>query len=197
MSHPEYIIALISSNVALQMSLVRYKINPFLEGMEIPVKGKQVKLSRLGKDSDVLVNQNTGEVHGTHVTTVKRVDSEQFVKLFGANIALTFDLSSAGIKAFNVLIWVVQNSAISKDEIDFDNLVLDDFLESHKENKVPLRLSLATFKRGINELERAQIVAKTLRKGRYFINPNFVFNGDRIAFTTVIERDKCSERIER
>ena len=183
--------------MALQMSLVRYKINPFLEGMEIPVKGKQVKLSRLGKDSDVLVNQNTGEVHGTHVTTVKRVDSEQFVKLFGANIALTFDLSSAGIKAFNVLIWVVQNSAISKDEIDFDNLVLDDFLESHKENKVPLRLSLATFKRGINELERAQIVAKTLRKGRYFINPNFVFNGDRIAFTTVIERDKCSERIER
>ena len=43
------------------MSLVRYKNNPFLEGMEIPVKGKQVRLSRLGKDSDILVNQNTEE----------------------------------------------------------------------------------------------------------------------------------------
>jgi len=27
-----------------------------------------------------------------------------------------------------------------------------------------------------------------MRKGRYYINPNFVFNGDRIAFTTLIER---------
>lgn len=39
-------------------------------------------------------------------------------------------------------------------------------------------------------MEKAQIVAKTMRQGRYFINPNFVFNGDRIAFTTVIERKK-------
>jgi hypothetical protein len=29
-----------------------------------------------------------------------------------------------------------------------------------------------------------------MRQGRYFINPNFLFNGDRIAFTTVIERTK-------
>ncbi|MGP0837842.1 hypothetical protein [Serratia sp. CY85251] len=54
----------------------------------------------------------------------------------------------------------------------------------------PLKLSHATFKRGINELEKALIIAKTLRKGRYFINPNFVFNGDRVAFTTMIERKK-------
>ena len=51
-----------------------------------------------------------------------------------------------------------------------------------------LKLSYATLKRGINELEKAQIIAKTMRKGFYFINPNFVFNGDRIAFTTLIER---------
>ena len=47
---------------------------------------------------------------------------------------------------------------------------------------------MATFKRGINELEKASIIAKTLRKGRYYINPNFVFNGDRIDFTNLIER---------
>lgn len=58
----------------------------------------------------------------------------------------------------------------------------------NKDKEPPLKLSLATFKRGINELEKAQIVAKTIRQGRYFINPNFVFNGDRIAFTTMIER---------
>lgn len=172
------------------MSLVRYKTNPFLDDMIVPVKGQKVQISKLGKDNNILVNQSTGEIHGTHVTTYRKVDSEQFVKLFTANIALTFQLSSAGIKAFGVLLWVVQNKALSKDEVDLDSFVLDEFCELHKDSEPPLRLSLPTFKRGITELEKAQIIAKTIRKGRYFINPNFVFNGDRVAFTTVIERKR-------
>lgn len=170
------------------MSLVRHKTNPFIEDMVVPVKGRQVKLSKLGRDQNILVNQTTGEVHGTHVTTYKRVDGEQFIKLFTANIGLTFDLSAAGIKTFSVLLWVVQHKAISKDEVDLDALTLEEFIEDHSGSKKPLSLSLTTFKRGMNELEKAQIIAKTMRKGRYYINPNFVFNGDRIAFTTLIER---------
>ena len=172
------------------MSLVRYRTNPFFFFFIVPIKGQKVQISKLGKDNNVLVNQSTGEVHGTHVTTYRKVDSEQFVKLFTANIALTFQLSSAGIKSFGVLLWVVQNKALSKDEVDLDSYALDEFSQLHKDSEPPLRLSHATFKRGITELEKAQIVAKTIRKGRYFINPNFVFNGDRVAFTTVIERKK-------
>lgn len=172
------------------MSDGRYKTNPFLEGMLIPVKGKQVKLSKLGRDDNVLINQGTGEVLGTHVTTYKKVDSEQFVKLFTANIGLTFGLSAAGIKAFSVLLWAVQKGALSKDEVDLDVLVLEEFTEAHKGQEPPLRLSQGTFWRGLAEMVKAQIVAKTMRQGRYFINPNFIFNGDRIAFTTVIERTK-------
>jgi hypothetical protein len=159
--------------------------------MTFPVKGKYVKLSKLGKDDNILVNQSTGEIQGTHVTTYKVVDGEQFIKIFTVNIGMTFDLSAAGIKTFSVLLWSVQNRALSKDEVDLDTFTLEEFTEAHKEP--PLRLSHATFKRGINELEKSQIVAKTIRQGRYFINPNFVFNGDRIAFTTMIERNKKSE----
>lgn len=178
------------------MSLVRHKTNPFIGDMIVPVRGRQVKLSRLGRDQDVLVNQTTGEIRGTHLTTYKRVDGEQFIKLFTANIGLTFDLSAAGIKTFSVLLWVVQHKAISRDEVDLDALTLEEFIEDHSGSKKPLSLSLTTFKRGMNELEKAQIIAKTMRKGRYFINPNFVFNGDRVAFTTVIERKKRSAQTE-
>jgi hypothetical protein len=171
----------------------RHKINPFLGEMIVPVKNKQVKLSRLGKDDNVLMNQHTGEVNGTHLTTYRRVDGDQFIKLFTANVGMTFDLTSAGIKTFSVLLWSVQKSAISKDEVDLDSYVLEDFMEHNKGKKPPLKLSIATFKRGINELEKAQIAAKTIRQGRYFINPNFVFNGDRIAFTTLIEREKTEQ----
>lgn len=177
-----------------KMNLARHKTNPFIDGMIVPIRGRQVKLSKLGKDDSILVNQATGEVQGTHVTTYKKVDGEQFIKLFTANIGMTFDLSAAGIKAFGVLLWVVQHKGISKDEVDFDALILSDFIEAHLTSVKPLSLSPTTFKRGINELETAQIIAKTMRKGRYFINPNFVFNGDRIAFTTVIERKKQSSK---
>lgn len=188
-----FIVKSASSKYGVKMSLERYKFNPFLEGMAIPVKGRQVKISLLGKDENVLVNQATGEVHGTHLTTYKKVDGEQFIKLFTANIALTFDLSAAGIKTFNVLAWVVQHKAISKDEVVLDTMMLSDFLEAQCK---PLNLSLATFKRGLRELEGAQIIAKTMRKSFYFINPNFVFNGDRIAFTTLIERKKEEEQLD-
>lgn len=171
---------------------IRYKTNPFLEGMTVPVKNRQVRLSRLGRDDNILVNQGTGEIQGTHLTTYKRVDGEQFVKLFTANIAMTFDLSSTGIKTLNVLIWSVQHSSASRDEVPLDSITLDDFLQAHSGKQPPLKLSFATFKRGLTELEGAKIIAKTLRQGIYFINPNFVFNGDRIAFTTVIERKKAS-----
>ena len=93
---------------------LRYAENPFIEDMIVPVRDQQVKLSRLGKDDNILINQTTGEVQGTHVTTYKKVDADKFVKLFAANIAMTFDLNAAGIKVFNVLIWIVQNKAIGK-----------------------------------------------------------------------------------
>lgn len=172
------------------MSAERYKTNPFIVDMLIPVKERRIKLSTLGKDDSVLVNQGTGEVLGTHVTTFKRVDGDQFIKLFTANIAMTFDLSAAGIKAFSVLLWAVQKKALSKDEVDLDSLILEEFIAEHKDQQPPLKLAIATFNRGLAELSKAKIIAKTMRRGRYFLNPNFIFNGDRIAFTTVIERNK-------
>jgi len=180
-------------NLSEKTPTVRYDKNPFIENMVIPVKGQTVKISRLGGDDNILINQTTGEIHGTHLTTTKRVDQEQFVKLFSKHIALTFELKSAGIKAFNILIWMLQNKQIDKDLIPLDRVSLDEFLEAHKDRKPPLQLSLSTFGRGLSELENAKIIAKHLRFGWYFINPNFVFNGDRIAFTTMIERKKSDE----
>ncbi|HFH9987617.1 TPA: hypothetical protein ACGOPN_001865, partial [Streptococcus pyogenes] len=130
----------------------RYKTNPFLEGMIVPVKGKQVRLSRLGRDENILVNQNTGEVQGTHVTTYKRVDGEQFVKLFTANIALTFDLSAQGIKAFNVLMWAMQKQSVSKDEVFLDTHIREEFLAVYNDKDKPIKLSQPTFARGLAEL---------------------------------------------
>ena len=173
------------------MSVVRYKTNPFLSDLVVNLREKQVRLGPLGKDSHVLVNESTGQTQGTHLVTYRYVDNEQFLKLFTRNIALTFDLTSPGIKAFNVLCWAVQAGALAKDEVALDSFALEDFLAAHQGRNPPIKdFSIATFKRGLAELETAKLIAKTVRKGRYFVNPSFIFNGDRVAFSTVIERKK-------
>ena len=165
----------------------RYKINPFINNHEITTRSKRITLSRMGRDDNIMITDtSTGEVNGTHVCTFKQVDDSKFVKLFTQNIGMIFNLKSAGIKTLTMMVWMVQNKAINKDVIALDNITLDDYAEECKEFK----FSRQTLWRGIKELEQAKIVAKTIRKGYYFINPHFVFNGDRIAFTSVIERKK-------
>jgi len=160
----------------------RFDKNPFLDDMILNFTSKQVKISAIGNNDNVIVNQTTGEIKGTHVVTYKKVDSEEFIKLFTKNIALTFELNSAGIKSFNVLIWTMQQKAIDRDIVTLDSYTLNDFLDVNH-----LSLSSATFSRGLTELVKSKILAKTRRKGDYYINPNFIFNGNRIAFTTAIE----------
>ena len=118
-------------------TVVRYKENPFIKELVVPVGKQNVRVSRLGKDDNILVNQATGEVHGTHVTAYRKVDKEEFVKLFTRNIALTFDLKAAGIKAFNVLLWSMQKKAMEKDLVPLDKWVLEEFLEDANDGRDP------------------------------------------------------------
>ena len=166
---------------------IRYKQNPFLDFLDIQTAGKRVSVNVMGSDDNVLVNQATGEVKGTVVTTFKQVDDEQFLKLFTKNIAHTFDLKAAGIKALSVLAFAMQDR-IKCDRVTLDMYLVADFIEAHKDRDPPIKLSESTFMRGLKELENAQIIAKAQKRGDYFINPAFIFNGDRIAFNMIIER---------
>lgn len=169
---------------------MRFKENPFTKDLLIPLKNKQVQISMLGADNNIVINQETGEcLGGTSVITYKRVDQTQFIKLFTQNIKLAFELTQAGQKALYVLFWAIQQG-INKDKVTLDQLTLRDFLEVYPE----LTMSISTFWRGLSELVKSQIIAMTERKGDYFINPNFAFNGDRVAFTTVLEVEKRKKR---
>lgn len=167
----------------------RFEVNPFVSELKIQKQSKIVKVSgALGEHNNVVVNQKTGEIVGayTHVTTYKKVDPDEYVKIFTKNIALTFELSSAGLKALNVLIWAVQYHSIGKDLVQLDSLTLKKFLENTPQK---CKLSLATLTRGLSDLVKSKIIAPYTSRGWYFTNPNFIFNGDRIAFTTAIEKE--------
>ena len=171
----------------------RYSENPFIGELIIPVGTKNVQISKLGKDSNILVNQQTGEVSGTHVVAHKKVDSSKFVKAFADYMSFTFELTKAGNKALRIVMWALGKEALNKDSVILDKYTLEGFLKDHKEIDPPLTLSYPTFTRGLSELEKAKVIAKTMRAGKYFINPDVIFNGDRVAFTTLIERQSATD----
>lgn len=178
----------------MTIKTVRHKSNPFLQDFEFEIGSKSVRISALGKEENVVVNRVSGEVTGTHVVARKRVDTTKFVKTFADYMSFTFDLSKAGNKALRVLMWAVKESAIGKDIVVLDSVALDAFLRCY--NDPPLVLSNSTFNRGIAELEKAKLIAKTARVGHYYINPACIFNGSRFAFTTVIEKQKEEEQLD-
>lgn len=168
-------------------NVIRHKTNPFLDEMNLKLKGKSVRISQFGSNNEVeVVNKTTGKITGTHLVTTKPVDSEEFVKIFSKNVGFIFDLRPSGVKALQVLISNMQAHSQNDHIVSLDKWSLEEWNDLNQ-NKI---VSLSTFTRGIKELENAKIIAKTLKKGSYFINPNFLFNGDRVAFSTVIERKK-------
>lgn len=171
----------------------RFETNPFLKGMEIRTRKRQIGLSTSEKkaNENLLVNRITGDTEYTQIVSYRQVDESEFIKIFSRNIALTFNLESAGVKALNVLIFAVQNYAIGKDVIPLGKKILNEF-----QKEFDLKLAEKTFRHGITNLVENQIIAKTMYRGEYFINPNFIFNGNRLTLIDIIEKkEKKSEKV--
>lgn len=164
----------------------KYETNPFVEGMSIKVKKKHVTI---GKGNNVLLDQQTGEVSATNVVAVREVDDCQFIKLFTQNVSLMMGFNAAGNKAFGFLMWAVQRYAMRKDLVQLDDYTRKDFVADNN-----IVFSDRTMYQGLKQLEEAQIIAKALKPGFYFINPNFIFNGDRIRFVTEIRRKSAADK---
>lgn len=150
----------------------RYKENPFIANTSTNTKIGTRRITNKGGDKLMIMSEQ-GEIlapAGFH--HVVEVDKTEFVKLFKNGVKAFKSLSPAGSKVFSVLYDNMQKN-IGADEIDL--LFLD-----IKQETDPM--SQATFYRGLNELIEGEFLASTLRTGRYFINPDFVFNGNRLAF---------------
>lgn len=175
------------------MKDLRYEVNPFTKDLTIQTRKQKLRVTNSAQLNDeTWINNTTGELATTQLYTYREVDESQFVKLFTQNIALTFDLTSAGLKALNVLIFAVQYRAMNKDIVILNEQTLVEFLKIN----TSLKLVYRTFMRGVNELIKVNILARCKRPGDYFINPNFVFNGDRLLFVNAIKKKTKAQTLE-
>lgn len=150
---------------------VLYDINPFMSAATVHVTTRRVTNK---KGDMMIVSQDGGEIIApvAGFWQSQEVDSTQFVKLYVNGVKALTDLTRAGTKVFEVLYLEVQKN-IGHDRIYMSFGLVDQSLNA---------MSEATYGRGMRELIAKDFIAPTAQIGWFWLNPDYLWNGDRLAF---------------
>ena len=150
-----------------------YDRNPFVGNAVTNTKTGVRRISNKQGDRMMVVSETTGEIVApAGFWQAQEVDKSQFVKLYVNGVKALKDLTGAGTKVFELLYLEVQKN-IGKDAVWLAFTMIDQALSP---------MSESTFMRGMRELVEKGFVAESTTQNRYFINPDFMWNGDRLAF---------------
>jgi hypothetical protein len=147
-----------------------FRSNPFMPDVQV----KSMRVTNKRGDM-MMVSRDTGEV-GARIAgfwETEEVDGTKFVKLFIKGVAALTELTSSGVKVFSAFYTILQRDCIGKDIVYLTFSEVDQTLNP---------MAASTFSRGIRELIGKGFLAARPAPGMYWINPNYVFNGDRLAF---------------
>lgn len=162
-----------------------YETNPFMPGTSVQTKTRRVTNKR---GDMMLVSANTGEVQApiAGFWEAQEVDSTKFIKLFVNGVKALAELTNPGTRVFELL-YIEMQSNIGKDQIYLSYSGLDKNLKS---------ISRSTFSRGLAELIEKRFIAAMPAVGWYWINPDFMWNGDRLAFVKEFRRAPSRPKAE-
>lgn len=152
-----------------------YRDNPFLTAaMETTRFGWRNRIIAQSGDK-MLVDNATGEIEGTR-TLVHReyLERNNFVKLYVDGIAAILSLGSAGKKVFAI---ICEELYGAKGVGQLEVALKYDLLQDEQKKKI----KTTTFYNGINECIEAGIIAQSMITSIFHINPNYIFNGNRLA----------------
>ena len=167
--------------------LVKHKVNPFLPDASASTNEGMKRRTLTSKDgSQLMVTTQAGEqVAPAGFWHTQEVDKAQFVKLYINGVKAFAGLTGAGAQVFGLVYAALQKTP-GKDVIYLNFLELDQEITP---------ISKATFMRGMKEILLKRFLAETLVSGKYFVNPDYIFNGDRLAIVKEfrIKRDSSSD----
>jgi hypothetical protein len=137
------------------------KPNPFTVVFEI----KQKRSSAKKKDSRSIVDMETGELltEQSYISKTVNFDAAEFVKVFPAALPKIAKLNSAGIFMLCEVMKEMQQSICSDVVVLFHN-----------------DIPKSKYYRGIKELVEHEFIAHTGKSVFYYVNPNLLFNGNRL-----------------
>jgi hypothetical protein len=155
-----------------KLRVTTYLKNPFMEDKYplVVTKTKRITNNRGG----LMVKSNTGETVSpiAGFWHAEEVDATKFVKLYINGVKAFSDLSSRGTKVFELMYYEIQNN-IGKDKIYLNFSTIDQDIT---------KISRTTFYDGLNELVEKKFLAPTETQNWFWLNPDYVWNGDRLSF---------------
>jgi hypothetical protein len=150
-----------------------YETNPFVGDAVANTKQGVKRISNKDGNRMMVVSENTGEVMApAGFWQAQEVDKTQFVKLYVNGVKAFKDLTGAGTKVFELLYLEVQKQ-VGKDRA---------YLSFNAIEQAVTPMSEATYARGMRELIEKKFIAPSTLQGWFFINPDYMWNGDRLAF---------------
>lgn len=166
-----------------------YRDNPFLEAfcLEVRKKSLTVAAGLSIKDKD------DNDVSAGAVAMYQVVDRESFLKIYVKNMKAIFELSKTAQRVLYPLMLAIQKQSKDIAHVYFS---IQDANDCCAELQEP-PLSQPTYSRGLAELIKRQFIAANSRgQGWFWINPNVLFNGDRIRFVKEYRVRREQERLE-
>lgn len=151
---------------------VRHRSNPFLSAATSNTRQGTKRLSNKAGDKFMIVSEHGEVVANTGFHEVVEVDKTQFVKLYINGVKAFQGLKSAGAKVFE-LIYRAAQDAPGTDRIYLHFMSIEQAITP---------ISRATFDRGMSELIDRGFIAESVEPGMYFLNIDYLFNGNRLAF---------------
>jgi hypothetical protein len=148
-----------------------HKANPFISTALVEAKIRRIT----NKNGDMMiVGKETGELIApiAGFWQSQEVDSAKFVKLYVNGVRAFRDLTNSGTKVFELLYLEVQKN-IGKDKV---------FMSFSLVDQAVTPMAPSTYKRGMHELITKGFLAATPVQGWYWLNPDYMWNGDRLAF---------------
>ena len=168
---------------------ILYEVNPSVMGRSFRTRISTGKQTRGG--SAYMIASNTGEViaEGTFgFVEESEVDSEKFVKVYLDGIRQYAQMSKAGAMLFEFVYREISGSAAK----DKDTVTLN-YLLAQRWNP---ELARRTYERGMTELLDKDFLFRSVAADVYFVNVNFMFNGDRMVVARAYRRAGSSSRQE-
>lgn len=158
----------------MKAELMSPLINPLVEPQQLQTKRRYVRSGR----SEDLVNTSTGEIVG--VATIHQVeerDDAEFVKVFAAGVAASYELTKTAQRVFQIVLDQYQRTPMSRGYADSVEL----FWFGDGINGRAADMSERTWMRGLKELlEKRFLYPKT--SSSFWTNPALFFKGDRVMF---------------
>lgn len=153
-----------------------HRLNPFMKDIEPRIRRITNKRGDM-----MLVSAETGEIANpvAGFWEAEEVDAAKFIKLFVNGVRALKELTSPGTKVFELLYIEMQNN-IGRDQVYLSYTALDEMQQQ--------AISRATFKRGMSELLEKRFIAAMPAVGWYWVNPHYLWNGDRLAFVKEYRR---------